>query len=466
MTLYLLKIGKWLLSKVAVLLIATAVAVGAFALYLYVGDSIRADRERMAKLQEAQEMGQVAYEKLENAHTEILFITNELNEAREKLKLANELVERLEGFLSKLEYLFLSESEKKKVDNELALANNESSQLGPLIESLRVKYASLRVDRTNLSDEVRSLEEKIASLESSSSEMVRYIDNSWNVIKVYLPIALTVVIAGPIVLKLIAFYIIAPIFRWVRPVKFSDKQLPVPMILDSGVSVSLKVREGEQAWIKESYLQASDEGLARRTRFVLNWQIPITCLAAGLIELVEFASENASMNGAITASTQNKPDMELSLVEIPENGSLILRPSHLVGLIGSGTAPVSIRRRWSFDRAQAWMTLQFRYFEFVGPCRMVVSGIRGVRSERILSTDGKGRRANQDSTIGFTPDLEFGAARAEAFWAYFRGFNPLFDDVFRGEGTFFCQEISKGEASGPVRFWVGLRDAFLKIVGI
>ena len=77
MTLYLLKIGKWLLSKVAVLLVATAVAVGAFALCLYVGDSIRVDRERVAKLLEAQEMAQVAYGKLENAHTEILFITND-----------------------------------------------------------------------------------------------------------------------------------------------------------------------------------------------------------------------------------------------------------------------------------------------------------------------------------------------------------------------------------------------------
>jgi len=76
MTLYLLKIGKWLLSKVAVLLFATAVAVGAFALYLYVGDSIRVDRERMEKLQEAQELARVTYEKLENAHTEILLITN------------------------------------------------------------------------------------------------------------------------------------------------------------------------------------------------------------------------------------------------------------------------------------------------------------------------------------------------------------------------------------------------------
>ncbi len=466
MTLYLLKIGKWLLSKVAVLLIATAVAVGAFALYLYVGDSIRIDRERAAKLQEAQEMARTTYEKLESAHTEILLVANELDDARQKLKLATELVEKLEGFLSKLEYLFLSESDKRKVDTDLAQAKSESAQLGPLIESLRVKHASLRVDRTTLSDEARLLEERIVHLESSSSEMVRYIDNSWEVIKVYLPIALVIVIGGPFVLKLIAFYVIAPVFHWARPIKFSEEKLPAPEILDSGVSVSLKVSEGEEAWIKESYLQASDEKLSRRTRFVLNWQIPITCLAAGLIELVEFASENADMNGAITASTQDKPDMELSLIEVPENGSLILRPSHLVGLIASGAQAVSIKRRWSFGRAQAWMTLQFRYFEFVGPCRMVVSGIRGVRAERIIGSEGGGRRANQDSTIGFTPDLEFGATRAETFWAYFRGFNPLFDDVFRGEGTFLCQEISKGENSGPVRFWVGLRDAFLKVIGI
>ncbi len=95
------------------------------AVYLYVGDSIRVDRERMEKLQEAQELARVTYEKLENAHTEILLITNELKRSSRKAKLANELVERLEGFLSKLEYLFLSESEKRKVDNELAQAKNE-----------------------------------------------------------------------------------------------------------------------------------------------------------------------------------------------------------------------------------------------------------------------------------------------------------------------------------------------------
>lgn len=466
MTLYLLKIGNWLLSKTVVLLIAIAAAVGLFALYLYLGDSIKMERERTAQLLNARTQILETYERLESIHSELLVVAQELDDARSKLKVANELVERLEGFLSKLEYLFLSEIEKKAVDDQLAQAKIEKSQLGPLIESLRTRHANLRVTRTRLTDDASLLQNRISKLESSSSEIIHYLDSSWKGIRTYLPLALALIIVGPVILKLIAYYLIAPVFHWAKPIQFAKQKQPEPKILDSGVSVSLRVKEGERVWIKESYLQASDESLSRKTRFVLNWQIPVTCLAAGLVELVEFSSESSTMNGIITASTQDKPDMELSLVDIPESSSLILRPSHLVGLTGLGDQEVSILRRWSFGRAQAWMTLQFRYFEFVGPCRIVVSGIRGVRAERIVSLEEGGRRANQNSTIGFTPDLKFGAVRAETFWTYLRGFNPLFDDVFRGEGTFLCQEISKGEISGPTRFWSGMREAFLKVVGI
>ncbi len=463
MTLYLLKIGKWLLSKTAVILLATLVAIGVFALYLFIDDSFRVDQERAELLIEKERLARAAYERLESLSSEIIDVAQELESARSQLQTATELVERLEGFLSKIEYLFASPEEKKKIDDELAAARSEKERLGPLIQSLRERHVGLRIDRTNVSDEAELLEEQILELESSSSKFVQYLKSSWDIIRVYLPLALAILILGPVALKLIAYYVIAPIFQWARPIRFADEALVAPGILDSGVSVSLTLVDGEMAWIKESYLQASDENLQRKTRFVLNWKIPITCLAAGLIEMIEFKSENS---GNVTASTQDKPDMELSLVDVPEEGSLILRPSHLVGLIGSDGKDVTIRRRWSFARAQAWMTLQFRYFEFVGPCRLVVAGVRGVRAEKIDSGSDGGRRANQDSTIGFTPDLEFGATRAETFWAYFRGFNPLFDDVFRGRGTFLCQEISTGQASGPVRFWTGLRDAFLKVIGI
>ena len=88
-----------------------------------------------------------------------------------------------------------------------------------------------------------------------------------------------------------------------------------------------------------------------------------------------------------------------------------------------------IRRRWQLFRWQAWVTLQFRFFEFVGPCRLIVAGVRGVRAERLNERDGEelpARRANQDATMGFTPNLDYRPVRAETFWSYY----PLFVALF------------------------------------
>ncbi|MDE0769127.1 MAG: hypothetical protein OSB19_12135 [Opitutaceae bacterium] len=466
MTLFLLKFGKWILSKSAVTLIAIALVVGGFALYLYVGDSLKIERERIGLLAEAQANAQAAYSRLDGIHSEIQTVAGDLESALGQLETAHALVERLEGFLSKIEYLFSTAEEKAAVDNQLANGRADSTRLGPLIDRLRGRNSELRITRAGLSEEARILEERIVKLESSSSEVAQYVDLSWETVRPYLPYALAGIIFGPFLLKAFAYYAIAPIFQRAEPIRFSKEALEGPSALDGGVSVALILRENERAWIKESYLQASDEHLDRKNRFVLNWQIPFTCVAAGLVELIEFTLQDATSSGRITASTQNEANMELSLIDIPEGGSIILRPSHLIGLVSTNGSPVIIRRRWSFVRAQAWMTLQFRYFEFVGPCRLVVAGIRGVRMERLDPEQIAGRRTNQNSTIGFTPDLDFGAVRAETFWAYFRGFNPLFDDVFRGKGTFFCQEISKGQESGPARFWASIRDAALKVLGV
>jgi hypothetical protein len=119
---------------------------------------------------------------------------------------------------------------------------------------------------------------------------------------------------------------------------------------------------------------------------------------------------------------------------------------------------------------QSWVTGQFRYFEFVGPCRLLVAGSRGVRAEVLAPAPGNlspARRTNQDATIGFTPGLAYRPVRAETFWAYFRGMNPLFDDLFEGEGVFLCQETSaKGPQAEVRKFWAGLWSGVLRIFGL
>jgi hypothetical protein len=69
--------------------------------------------------------------------------------------------------------------------------------------------------------------------------------------------------------------------------------------------------------------------------------------------------------------------------------------------------------------------------------------------------------------IGFTPSLEYSSVRAETFWSYFIGKNPLFDDAFTGNGTFLCQQIAtKSRAGRIMRFWETLWNGVLKLLGI
>jgi len=149
---------------------------------------------------------------------------------------------------------------------------------------------------------------------------------------------------------------------------------------------------------------------------------------------------------------------------------MVLRPSFLAGVIRKKDQPLVIRRRWQLFRWQAWVTLQFRFFEFVGPCRLVIAGNRGVRAEWLASRVGNAnpaRRTNQDATIGFTSNLDYEPVRAETFWGYYRGMNPLFDDLFSGQGVFLCQQVSaKGDASNARHFWSSAWSGALKVFGL
>jgi hypothetical protein len=56
---------------------------------------------------------------------------------------------------------------------------------------------------------------------------------------------------------------------------------------------------------------------------------------------------------------------------------MILRPRAIRGILQPLDRPVRITRRWRLNRLSAWLTLQFRYLIFHGPCTIVVQGTRG-----------------------------------------------------------------------------------------
>jgi hypothetical protein len=263
---------------------------------------------------------------------------------------------------------------------------------------------------------------------------------------------------------------VAPLIVRGRPVRLTPELPELPRIGISHVSADITLQPGDRLLVKEKFLQASDEGLKKKTRFVLDWKIPFTCLATGLIELVELKNTRPAGEQVCTLSNQSDPHSELAVVTLPPGAAMVIRPSFLAGVVRREGQALDIRRRWQLFRWQAWVTLQFRFFEFVGPGRLVLAGNRGVRAEWLLAREGNphpARRTNQDATIGFSSNLAYEPVRAETFWGYYRGMNPLFDDLFSGQGVFLVQQVSSpGDASKARKFWSSAWGGAMKVFGL
>jgi hypothetical protein len=302
--------------------------------------------------------------------------------------------------------------------------------------------------------------------EAKRSKAAHYLLDAWERSKVWIITALVLYFFGPTAGKLLMFYGFAPLVMRGKPVRLAAGMDAIPEIAESRVALNLALPPGAKLWIKERFLQTSDEGMPRKTRFLLDWRIPFTCLASGLIELIEMRNAGTEITRRVTLSNEANPNIELSTITLPAGSALILRPSFLVGVVAGAGERLVIRRRWQLFRWQAWVTLQFRFFEFAGPCRLIIAGNRGIRAEHLTEV-GTARRTNQDSTIGFTPNLDYLPVRAETFWGYYRDMNPLFDDLFSGQGIFLCQQVSAtGDASAARKFWAGMWGGTLKAFGL
>ncbi len=465
MPLLVLIIVKWILSKSVALAAMAALAVAIFAFWMFAKNSFGSEEKRTSELQALEAQSALVYADLEAARSRLVELGGEIEAAQRRAASAAQTIEYLSGLMRRIErWLTLSAPERAAVERDLEQARTARENDEQLIGQLVGEQSRLRLDRVALAEQAKDLAVRIQSLDVQPSAFTQYLLGSWQTLKPYLLGAIAAAVLLPLLWKLFAFYVWAPLLAMGGSLRLVKEALPLPKLVERGVSIQLEIAAGQRAWVKESYLQASDENLKRRTRFVLNWQIPATCIAAGLVEMIELAG--VAEEGRVTVSPQRQAELEIALIEVPEGGQLIVRPSCIAGAVSRSGATLAIKRRWRLFHPQAWMTFQFRYFIFHGPCALIVAGVRGVRYEALETHSEKGRRTNQVATIGFTPDLSYGVARAETFWSYFRGFNPLFDDVFRGRGGFLCQEISERDVNPAVRFWSGLWQGALRLLGV
>lgn len=462
---------KGLTQKVLPVAVVILLVLGGTILFFFLRDRLDSEATRTNQLEALLVKEEALVALREEAQERLGALQEQYGAAQDRYRQAERLLGNLEALRNFWHTLFQSREEREHQQKRLLWAEQKKKEITWSLEDIEAQLTVASGHLQRLDQHMADLRQEREALERAESEMFGYASRAWATLRQPLLLAVAAYFLSPTVWKFFCFYLWAPFLRLGGPILLREGMVAEISAATSQVSKRVSLKPGERAVLKEKFLQASDEALRRRTRFIFDWRIPFSSAACGLIELTEMINSTDDRVFSITFSTQEDPTMELSEILLPAGASLVLRPSYLAGVITAAGEHLRIDRHWRLFSIHAWVTLQFRYFEFHGPCRLIVCGKRGVRAEmmsRPLGEAALARRTNQDSTIGFTPNLSYHSARAETFWAYYRGRNPLFDDLFRGSaGAFLCQEItSRDHAYSARRFWNNFWGGLLKIFGL
>ena len=478
---FLLKLIRWILEKFAAAALMVVLGTIACGLWLFLKDNVEVEHWHQEVRRALNGQRAETRAALDDVLQRMARISAAIAAQQERAKTADSAISRLRELESAWDRLVGNPEQQKANAQQLEKMTGLRLELQGKIQQLRRDLTRATWEKDGLEIALGKLDTRIASVEARQSRLLQHVEHTWNYplgrgalrlpVKGWVLVFLGLYFLGPTVGKYSLYSFLAPLIARGKPVRLAAQQAVMPEVGESRVTADLALAPGECLWVKEKFLQASDEGLRRRTRFLLDWRIPFTCCATGLVELIEMRNHVAGGGDQrVTLSNQGDPHSELAVVTLPLGAALILRPSYLAGVVVAEARRLTIRRRWQLWRWQAWVTLQFRFFEFVGPCRLIVAGSRGVRAERLVDRTGEAmpaRRTNQDATIGFTPNLDYRPVRAETFWSYYRGMNPLFDDLFVGRGIFLCQQVAVAGAAGRARhFWAGVWGGVMKLFGL
>lgn len=276
--------------------------------------------------------------------------------------------------------------------------------------------------------------------------------------------ALAILIAMPFLIRLLFWFVLAPIAERRPAIRLAvpgGARGPIEHQQSSSVSIAVTLKPTEELLVRQDYLQSTPVAASKATQFFLDWRHPISSVASGMRFLTRIRGEGTTT----TVSATNDPFAEVALIELPEDGSCVIHPRALAAVAQPRGRPIRITSHWRLFKLNAWLTGQLRYLVFHGPARLVLKGGRGIRVEQAQ----EGRIFGTGQMVGFSADLAYSVARNETFWPYFLGREPLLRDrVKSGSGVLIVEEAPLAGRHGQAmrRGLEGAVDALLKGLGI
>jgi uncharacterized protein (AIM24 family) len=256
------------------------------------------------------------------------------------------------------------------------------------------------------------------------------------------------------------YYILASFVARSAPLRLRSAG-PATTVGPSRASVSVEIDRDTELLLRSGAQERTVDAKADDI-LVLDWQIPMSCVAAGLVNLQRFRSDGPQ--NIVVSGTDDDPQHEVALVCVPDGGSLVLKPRALVGVIKPRAHRLGIQRCWRIFSKVSWMTLQFRYLTFFGPCTLIIQGTRGVN----VAAAQDGRAISRRLVLGFDAGLAYSPVRSASFRPYLFGQSGLFEDRFAGSGNFIYQTRPGGVAQRGIigRGLKGVGDAILNAFGV
>lgn len=460
------KLISWLAGKVVVYAIILGLLLAVFVVTVVPPMVAKYhERELERAIAELSESKQLVGELAEKAKT----ISVDIAERTRKLRELEKDRQELEKWLEKIKNLFRSDEAKKERDR---IAKQERD-IREEIRDLASDRRQLRIEGGESEEELKKRELLRDEKESQLREVQEMRDafdslmkNELRLLAIKAGWILAAIIFIPLLWKLVAYYIVAPMAQGAKPILLGSD---IPGVGDIGVTPShpaqrISLDAGEVLMTKVDYLQGSMGNFSKGTKWLIDWRYPFSSVAAGLYVLTRITNSGEEV-GQITLSTQEDATEELAIVEIPEGKSLVFRPHYLVAVTHPLNRPPRIKSRWVFWKLHSWVNIQFRYLIVEGPVKLVFSAQRGIQVEGVLP-DMPGRRVNSHLTAAFSPHLNYSPKRAETFVAYVWGKNALFDDFFQGSGYVIQQQVTGGRKNPVARIWESVFGVVGKVFGI
>ncbi len=357
-------------------------------------------------------------------------------------------------------------AEKTRLDKQQERLDNEILQAREKLRLLEIEGGETEEElkrRELLRDEKERQLSEIHGMRAAFDSLMR---NELRELAFHALLILAALILIPLLWKVLAFYVIAPIAHSSQPILLGADVSGMGEITFTGSQPAQRISlgEGEVMVTKVDYLQGSMGNFEKRTQWLMDWHYPFSSIAAGLHILTRIRNTGGG-DGQVTLSPHENATEELAVIGVPEGKAMVIRPHYLVAVTHPLGKPPRIRSRWVFGKLHAWVNLQFRHLLVEGPARLVFSAQRGVQVEEVLPSL-PGRRVNRNLTAAFSPHLNYSPKRAETFVAYLRGKNSLFDDFFQGSGHVIQQQATGGKTNPAARIWQGVFGAVGKVFGI